>query len=131
MTFTQKELEAMSNFELNAVVAKLFLPYDYIVNEKDKSVELAIYKDVMAGGMHDQVLSPYAEFNPCNNWKDCGSLIDEGQISLIKDERIGYYANTGWLHHSDAVLDSRFESYHNNSKRAVTIVYILIKQGDK
>ena len=125
MKYTQKELEAMSDFELNASVAELFLPCDYIVNEKDKVVELANYKDVMVGGMHDQVLSPYAEFNPCKNWGCCGFLID--YLRVIAGATIEFDDSIFLFHHRKNKIAVRCK----NTKRATAIVYILVKQDNE
>ena len=55
---------AMSDFEINKLIANEWLPCDYIFDEGNRRVDLANYQDVMIGDRHDQVLTPYAEFNP-------------------------------------------------------------------
>ena len=63
------------SYELNKQLADLWLPCDYIFNDVDEKVELANYRDIMVGYTHDQVLTPYAEFDPCNNWNDIMPIV--------------------------------------------------------
>lgn len=117
---TQQELEAMTDFELAVIAAGYFLPCDYIINKEKEVVELANYKDVMNGGMHDQVLTAYAEYNPIKNWSDCGTLIDEARIDVL-----------AWGSENSMVMGiGGVSSMQPSIKRAITIVYILIKQGE-
>ena len=97
MNYTQTELEGMSDDELNEKATKL------------------------------KYNGYYAYYCPCNNWNDCGALIDNlcaertvlSQGTSVHGEYVGYtYGDKSLL----------VDQPH---KRAVTIVYILIKQGKK
>ena len=125
MEFKQEQLESMSDFELSVVAAKLFLPCDYIVNDKNKSVELANYQDAMIHGMHDQVLTPYAGYNPCGSWSDCGDLIDDCNIGL---DPTNFGGEVEWFARPE--FRNEILTMDKNPKRAVTIAYILVKQSN-
>lgn len=60
-------------------------------------------------------------YNPCNNWQDCGELIDE--CKLLVDGRGAVAAPCD-------KEEYKFVVKNTNIKRAITIVYILVKQGE-
>lgn len=107
--YTQAELEGMSNLELNSMAASCFGVLNPTIT--DGKLVGAIKR---VG-----VININAHIDYCNNWSDCGELIDESGI--IAD---GYGFAEGV---SD---DDRQYRVKCNVKRAVTIVYILIKQGE-
>ena len=65
----------------------------------------------------------YEKFCPqyCSNWFAVGALIDECNIDIQHDQM-----GNGFHFASDF---EDITSKHKNIKRAVTVVYILIKQG--
>lgn len=110
--YTQKELESMSDQDLNYITSSLRHKY---------------YSRVYSHGFIVQVCdedSPIRNVDYCNNWSDCGDLVDElsvGNMSVFISEDSVSYNN----HHKG---EQEYQSEHTNTKRAVTIIYILIKQ---
>ena len=108
MKYTQAELEGMSDLELNLIVAELQESGEG--SEFDKVINRELKRSVEHG-----------RIDYCNNWSDCGALIDECGIGL-------YHPSFDRKEWSAYIIDE-FISVGDNPKRAVTIVYILINQG--
>ncbi len=121
--------EDMSDFEINKKVAGVFLSCDYIFDEGSKRVELANYQDVMIGYVHDQVLTPYREFNPCNNPSDAWPVIFENKIATE------WFTSDLWR----AQCDNQFQpgefkvwtSYCYKPLRAAMICFLKMKDAEK
>lgn len=111
---TQQELEAMTDFELNRLTAEL------------KGVYHSEFKEVVYGAIkREGVINVPTPVDYCNNWGDCGALIDECGITTKVARCTEFVA---WF-----AMDSNKMGLSvlnkNDPKRAITIVYILIKQG--
>ena len=119
MKFTREQLESMTDFQLNVVAANHFYDCDEIVTSPSK-YGVKIHAD---GVLIDD------SYNPCESWSDCGDLIDELNLAIEPHFEGGYLVSNvtsfGWG--GEPIIDS-YEIYHENPRRAVTIVYILIKQ---
>ena len=122
MKYTKEQLESMSDLELNVLTFELkTVPVSPFQFEKRNGY----YADTNTARYHvydgDKSLGHY-DVDYCNNWKDCGELIDalaiekHGIISIDKSNLI--FTSAG----------NAFTVKHENPKRAVAIVYILIKQ---
>lgn len=126
--------EEMSDFEVNKLVAGIFLPCDYLFDEENKRVELANYQDVMIGYMHDQVLTPYQEFNPCNNPSDALPVIVDNYISLTTIGDGNWHADTvESIDCTDSNCFTCVSSNHfhdNNPLRAAMICFLKMKDAD-
>ena len=112
----------LSDFEINKLVAKHWLPCDYYFNENENRVDLVALQDVMNNGIHDQVFKPYAEYNPCNNPSDAWPIIVENKISIfpcgLREKK--WQAEFYYL---DAVK-------HENPLRAAMIVYLMMNEDN-
>ena len=115
MEYTQAQLEAMTDFELNKVTSLLIGVYH---SEFDTTVYGAIKRE--------GVINVPTPVNYCNSWSDCGPLIDECGISVEFDCEIHDDHPQSWWNAS--LLDRVVTMHHKNPKRAITIVYILIMQ---
>lgn len=125
MNYSQSKLEKMSDFELNKLAAERFLFCDYIINEEGKVIELADYQDVMVGDVHEQVLTAYATYDPCNNRGDCSGLINELILEIKQlHTRINDY--NGCIEFS--LGGDSFSVIKDDSARAEVMTYILITQ---
>ena len=134
MKYTQEQLEAMSDFELNKAVAK--------------SIGHITFKSSMEGGcdIGTEQVCRGVRFNKwvdycnnwsdmdkwvdyCNNWSDMGTLIFDSGINLESPESIGI---DDWCasNFSAVGLGSTINSYSENPLRASAIIYILIKQDE-
>ena len=119
MEFTQEQLESMSNLEINHIVAKIKgdlidVPFGFegfICGDKH------CYYDDLRGiwGCHPDY---------CHDWSECGILIDE----LIIENKIVISIKKRNLMFTSA--SDAFNMKHEDIKRAVTIVYILVKQSN-
>ena len=112
MKFTQEQLESMSDFELNLIVCEKFIP---VIVEDNQS------EDCSSVMVNDIVNMYPLDF--CNNWSDCGDLIEECNIGLDPTDFGGEVEWFAKPEFSNEVL-----TMDKNPKRAVTIVYILVKQ---
>ena len=123
--------EDMSDFEVNKKVAGVFLPCDYLFDEKNKRVELANYQDVMIGDLHDQVLTPYQEFNPCNNPSDAWLIIVENKIAILPNAQ-GTWLSYGWKKWDGKQdFSPRKEAIDKNPLRAAMICFLKMKDEEK
>ena len=105
-TYTQQELEEMVDADLNKTAG------------------------ILSGTVRaDCNYSYYKTFCPdyCRNWGAAGALVDECGISVEFDCEIHDDHPQSWWNAS--LLDRVVTMHHRNPRRAVTIVYILIKQG--
>ena len=135
MEFTQEQLESMSDFELNVVAAYLFYDGGEVTTSPAK---FGVQVHVNGAFVDDS-------YNPCNSWSDCGDLIDECKgISIYpisEDDHVnksssltGEWESIGLSFGDNNLLtdiSGMFTSINKNPKRAVTIVYILVKQSQK
>ena len=119
MKHTKEQLEAMSDFELNTIVVKF---------DKTRFLDKLTNTSMVAKG----------KVNYCKNWSDIGPLMEECGISVIKVSD-GYLAIGEWgyidINSCETMLQieqtgNQNESVNTNLKRAIAIVYILIKQGE-
>ena len=115
---TQQQLESMSDFELNVVAANQFYNCDNITTSLSKD-------DIGSAWVLCNEKLENTNYNPCNNWSDCGDLIDElinGTTNDIEfDETVLIFG----------MLDDEICIKHDNIKSAITIAYILVKQSQK
>jgi len=118
MKFSQEQLESMSDFELNVVAANLFYDGGEITTSPAK---FGVQVHVNGAFVDDS-------YNPCGSWSDCGDLIDECKLSLCVVDDGDYRVNDRGIHHSGRIINPMSYYYDKNPKRAVTIVYILVKQ---
>lgn len=117
MKFTQQQLELMNDFELNVVAANVFYEYDNIITSpSDESFNAACLH-------HDDMCMLDDNFNPLYKWSDCGDLIDECNINTTRGSQMCSAASVSGMGFIQVV--------DVNVKRAVTIVYILVKQSQK
>ena len=123
--------EDMSDFEVNKLVADAFLPCDYMFDEDRKTVELANYQDVMIGDMHDQVLTPYQEFNPCNNPSDAWPIIIENKIGVTPATVRSNRNKDLWIASQDWVFETEFDTKDKNPLRAAMICFLKMKDAEK
>lgn len=121
MKYTQKELEIMSDRDIDRICAVCHgYGYDYIERNPDNAP------------------------NYCGKWGDCGELIDEIGICIFSNEESDIETGTSRLtgewtvsaidygDDNEASLISDLVSCRSdNQKRAVAIVYILIKQSNE
>ena len=128
MKYSKEQLEAMSDLQLNRVIAfELFklTPDQSIIKHQDSGKCTRNYKDsaVSVGEFgclsFGDYVSDYSLMMP---------LVFEAGISLIS-------SGGGWYTaHSDdldvATIKCSHESYCSNPLRAAAIVYILVKQGE-
>lgn len=125
MKHTQKQLEAMSDLQINEIVAD----YEGMFVQKEFGNRVGLtksfreqYPSVVWSRPKDDS-DCWAQFNYCNRWDDIGGLIDECSIDLQHDQLgNGMHFASDW--------DDVFVSSNPNIKRAAAIVYILIKQGE-
>ena len=112
MKYTQKQLESMSDFELNVVAANQFYESGEITTSPAK---FGVQVHVNGAFVDDS-------YNPCGSWSDCGDLIDECNINTTKGSQMCSAVSLIGIEFMQVV--------DVNIKRAVTITYILIKQGE-
>ena len=110
MEFTQEQLESMSDLELNMIASKLLNVLNVTVN----------HKKLFGAIKREGVTNITTHIDYCNKWSDCGDLIDELNDSMY------LYVDADLASLEDG--KSKFTAKHENNKRAVTIVYILVKQ---
>ena len=122
MEFTQEQLESMTDLELNFSAAGL------VYNKESVSISngsVLIYQGFDDGARN------YNGIDYCESWGDCGELIDELNLDIGPHFEGGYSVSnaTSFSWEGDPILDS-YDIYHENIKRAVTVVYILVKQSN-
>jgi len=113
MEFTQEQLESMSDFELNVVAANNFYDSGEITTSPAKfGVQVHVNGAFVDGS-----------YNPCGSWSNCGDLIDEFKIGL---DPVNLGGEVEWFVRTE--FSNEMLAMGKNPKRAVTIVYILVKQ---
>ena len=115
---TQQQLESMSNFELNVVAANHFYDCGNLTTSPSKDDIGSAW--VLCNGKLENT-----NYDPCTSWLDCGELIDE--LSAVTGSTIEFDDDIFIFHYrrNKTVVKCK------NTKRAVTIVYILVKQLQK
>lgn len=118
--------DEMSDFEISYLVAKAYTDGD-VISASDmfptdnKNAVQIIYKVGISGEYKDY----------CNNPADMWPIIVDNGIGIISDnDRSGYYATNGWLHHSGAIHADDFECWHENPLRAAAIVFLMMKDAE-
>jgi len=109
---TQQELEAMTDFELSCAVLEFGKWYNGEEFTKNEAPSKATFK---SGNAHYHF--------DINDWCDCGKLIDglsPHRLAIGRD--FVEYVRIG--------VDYTLIQNSPSIKRAITIVYILIKQGE-
>jgi hypothetical protein len=110
---TKKELEAMSDYEINFYVAELNYP--------NVSRVIGRTLTVKACGEDGKII----EVDYCNNWADMGPLILDSGISIDYDRTISN-SHQWWC---ASCLQGFTADYTLRPLRGAAIVYILIKQA--
>jgi len=124
----QLELEAMSDFDLNCLVAMIVHPdlryadSDYVFEKKNGSANFrlcnAVGEDLDAG-----------TYDYCNNPSDIMPIAFENKINLSYDIS---QPDLGWLvEHYEYLPPDDFKPYrsrHENPYRAMCVVFILLNE---
>lgn len=108
-----KDYSAMSDFEINLEVAKLF-PELYSLNDEGEPVYFI--PDAMSaysGNDYEEII-----FDPCNAWADAGPIIHDNLIGLT---------HTGFAWHAYATKGD-FGKASRNPLRAAMIVFLMMKE---
>lgn len=102
MPYTQGQLTAMSEREIDCAVAARFLPCDYYLDDK---------------------LRGYAIFNPCNNPNDYMPIAIDNSIDIIFDR----HNNGMFCNPTSPLVDYEDIKYHSYSDvgRAVCEAYLM------
>lgn len=119
MKHTQKQLEAMSDYELSADILTLYDNYDGSEIGRNEAKSKATFRLGWARYSFD-----------INNWSDMGPLLRKNNITIVYENgEIPCAVVIDDL--SDFVVWSfNIQCFNKNELRAAAIVYILIKQGE-
>ncbi len=121
MTYTQEQLEGMSDGEINKLVCEV---KGLMLHAHQERWEKLREESVIA---QDWLTGRFVEFDYCNSPSDMWPLFLETKISIIEpdieDGKAEY--GVGSIYQASSVMVA-----HANPLRAAAIVYILVKQGE-
>ena len=119
MTYTQKQLEAMSNFEVNWVVINLD------ASAEDTGIRFVVGETLWRTDCSGPI--PFSDqVDYCNNHNDIMPLAHKAKIWLTFQSDLNARATASKFHNGEMI---RVE--HDNPLRAFAIVWVLINQGEK
>lgn len=129
MKYTVEQLEAMSDFEINKLVAikEGKRPGYYAQATDTYNIELGSGSVAESPELRPHHVIEWVCRDYCNSWADMGVIIERDGISLIKwvNDEDGYEAVLVEYHGHEVVTGDLFSS-HKNPLRAAAIVYLLM-----
>lgn len=125
MQYTQEQLEAMSDFDINQMIAKIGCIGQSIEWLPQRAVCGILLPDFMDNACY--LITPLRreqKVDFCNNWSDIGALIESNRIGLTFGSEMC----------SAVVVNTKVKMLQvtgENVKRCAAIVYLLMEEVEK
>lgn len=113
-----KDYGAMSDFEINFSVAKIWIT-DAVLSESKRELTSAVFY-----GDFESIKT----FDPCKSWADAGPIIEKNKIDINWSMQCGDVRQP-YARNSDAEAIGHVGYIHDNPLRAAMIVFLMMQES--